>query len=131
MQKEELLDAMRRNTIAEEALSSKLKSLEAQMELQKENNSILQKEFELKHSINLSLKAEIENLRQALTIKSASEPSSGRRLSPKKIFGTVTIRWSLISLSGQETKFLSRNAIDLKLSIRNQHPDFMPFALIL
>jgi chromosome segregation ATPase len=74
-QKDELLDAMRRNTVAEEALSSKLKSLEAQMELQKENNSILQKEFELKHSVNLSLKAEIENLRQALTIKSASEPN--------------------------------------------------------
>ncbi|HMH33357.1 MAG TPA: hypothetical protein VK543_10025 [Puia sp.] len=45
---------------------SRLRTLSAQLELQRDSNAILQQEFEIKHANNISLKAEIEHLKQDL-----------------------------------------------------------------
>ncbi|HEX4852147.1 MAG TPA: hypothetical protein VFV08_15130 [Puia sp.] len=46
--------------------STDLKMVMAQLELQRENNSILQQEFEMKHASNISLVNEIEHLKAQL-----------------------------------------------------------------
>jgi chromosome segregation ATPase len=90
LQREELLSAMRRNTTAEDAMGSKIKTLEAQLDLQKENNTILQQEFEIKHATNLSLKAEIEALRQALTLTTRGESGLATVQPEKTLAGSPT-----------------------------------------
>jgi len=69
LHKDELMQAMHRHADADESLHTRIRSLEAQLELFKDNNTILQHEFELKHATNLALESEIEALRRALTIK--------------------------------------------------------------
>ena len=69
LHKDELLQVLQRNGQSQETLHTRIRSLEAQLELLKDNNTILQQEFELKHANNLSLKSEIETLRQALTVR--------------------------------------------------------------
>ena len=69
LHKDELMQAMHKSPDAEESLNTRIRSLEAQVELLKDNNLILQQEFEMKHATNLTLKSEIETLRQALTIR--------------------------------------------------------------
>jgi chromosome segregation ATPase len=49
-----------------EEVNAKVNMLSAQLELQKENNNILQQEFEIKHATNVSLLSEIDNLKANL-----------------------------------------------------------------
>ena len=69
LHKDELLQVLQRNGQSQETLHTRIRSLEAQLELLKDNNTILQQEFELKHANNLSLKSEIETLRQAFAVR--------------------------------------------------------------
>jgi uncharacterized protein YoxC len=91
LHKDELMQAMHRSAKADESLHTRIRSLEAQVELLKDNNSILQQEFELKHATNLTLKSEIEALKQALTIRKEeiilSSPDDGEKINEASALG--------------------------------------------